>query len=101
MTTEEGIQLSPQQAKAIYAALLMRPTIDRQLAELTLREPAWAKEKPKIKTSYEKLVAIYQAYAPPGSDPWPPPFPLEPIPKQIHIFTKHGPVSVANRHGGP
>lgn len=95
----KGIELTSQQAQAIYGALLMRPTIERQLEELIAHDSTWSADRPKLKAHYDHLEKIYVSYAPKGSKPWPPKFKIGAIPSQIDIFTTHGSTSV-NISGG-
>lgn len=90
----KGIELTSQQAEAIYGALLMRPTIERQLKELIAHDSTWAADTPKLKAHYDHLEKIYVTFAPKGSKPWPPKFKIGVIPSQVNIFTSHGTTSV-------
>ena len=99
-STKEGIHLTQSQAEALYGALLMRPTVEKQLEELIALDPAWKSEKPTLEAHYNHLEAIYKAYGEHLYKKLPPEYQIPIAHNELLVHTSSGSVKF-DANGNP
>lgn len=97
---QEGITLTKDQAEALWGALVMRPTVERQLEQLIAIDPAWKAQQGPMEAHYNQLERVYKAYGEHLYKPLPPRNQI-PIDKQeLLVHTSSGSLSF-NPNGTP